>query len=176
MIYRLGNQAPKLSNDGVFVAPGAEIIGNVTLKAEASVWFNAVLRGDNDHIEIGARSNVQDGAILHTDPGLALMVGSGVTVGHRAMLHGCQIGNNSLIGIGSTILNGARIGADSLVGAHALVTENKTFPDGVLLLGSPAQVVRELTPEERAALRESAAIYVAQSRRYREQLQVQSPG
>ena len=132
------------------------MLATLRLHAFASIWFNAVLRGDNDQIVVGEESNVQDGAILHTDPGLELRLGKRVTVGHRAMLHGCHIGDNTLVGIGSTVLNGARIGKNTLLGAHALVTEDKTFPDGVLLLGSPARVVRELNAEEQSRLAESA--------------------
>lgn len=170
MIYRLGERVPVFAGRDHFIAPGAQLIGSVRLHDEVSIWFNAVLRGDNDWIDIGPRSNVQDGAILHTDPGYELTLGSGVTVGHRAMLHGCRIGDDSLVGIGSTILNGAQIGQGCLVGAHALVTEDKEYPDGVLLLGSPAKIARELSESERQALKESAAAYVQKNRRYRDQL------
>jgi carbonic anhydrase/acetyltransferase-like protein (isoleucine patch superfamily) len=166
MIYSLGDREPKFEGDGHFIAPSASIIGSVTLKQGASVWFNAVLRGDNDLIEIGRNSNIQDGAVLHTDPGIELIVGENVTVGHRAMLHGCTIGNNSLIGIGSTILNRAKIGDDCLVGAHSLITEGKEFPDGVLILGSPAKMVRELTEQEMESLKSSADVYVLNSQRF----------
>ncbi len=170
MIAALGDRAPALPSGQVFVAPNATIVGTVRLHPDASIWFNAVLRGDNDLIEIGRRSNVQDAAVLHTDPGLQLVVGSGVTIGHQAMLHGCTIGDDSLVGIGSTILNGARIGKHSLVGAHALVTEGKSFPDGVLILGAPARVARALEPEEIEGIRRSAQVYVDNARRYREDL------
>jgi len=166
MIYSLGDREPEFEGDGHFVAPSASIIGSVTLKQGASVWFNAVLRGDNDLIEIGRNSNIQDGAVLHTDPGIELIVGDNVTVGHRAMLHGCTIGNNSLIGIGSTILNHAKIGGDCLVGAHSLITEGKEFPDGVLILGSPAKMIRELTEQEMESLKSSADVYVLNSQRF----------
>ncbi|MEM9208320.1 MAG: gamma carbonic anhydrase family protein [Pseudomonadota bacterium] len=166
MIHQLGDSHPILEGDDHFVAENASVIGKVRLGSGASVWFNAVLRGDNDWIRIGANSNVQDGAILHTDPGLELVVGDNVTIGHRAMLHGCTVGDNSLIGIGSTILNRAVIGSNSVVGAHTLVTEGKTFPDGVLLMGSPAKVVRELGDAELAMLKGSAEVYVEHSRRY----------
>lgn len=167
MIFALGDSTPELTGDSHFIAPNASIIGKVTLHEGASVWFNAVLRGDNDRITIGAGSNVQDGAILHTDPGIELIVGRNVTIGHRAMLHGCRVGDNSLIGIGATILNHARIGCNTLVGAHALVPEGKSFPDGVLLLGSPAKVARELSAEEIDRLGNSASVYTQQSARYR---------
>ena len=170
MIHALGDRRPEFEGGGHFVADNATLIGAVRLKDRASVWFNCVLRGDNDRITVGVRSNIQDGSVLHTDPGLALVVGSGVTVGHKAMLHGCTIGDDTLIGIGSTILNGAKIGRNSIVGAHALVTENKEFPDGVMLLGAPARVVRELTDDEIALIRHSAAIYVENAARYRSDL------
>lgn len=171
MIYSLGDREPEFEGDGHFVAPSASIIGNVTLKQGASVWFNAVLRGDNDLIEIGRNSNIQDGAVLHTDPGIELIVGDNVTVGHQAMLHGCTIGNNSLIGIGSTILNHAKIGGNCLVGADSLITEGKEFPDGVVILGSPAKIVRELTEQEIESLRSSADVYVRNGRQFLDQLQ-----
>lgn len=170
MIHRLGEHEPVFEGEGQFIAPGAQVIGSVRLHADTSVWFNAVLRGDNDWIVVGNESNVQDGAILHTDPGFELRLGKSVTVGHRAMLHGCYIGDNTLIGIGSTVLNGARLGKNTLLGAHALVTEEKTFPDGVLLLGSPARVVRELNDEEQNQLAGSAKAYVAKARQYRKEL------
>ncbi len=170
MIFGLGDRHPVLEGDGQFVAPNASVIGQVRLKAGASVWFGAVLRGDNDWIVVGENSNIQDGAILHTDPGIELIVGANVTVGHRAMLHGCRIGDNSLVGIGSTVLNNARIGSNSVVGAHALVTEGKSFPDGVLLLGSPAKIARELDAQELEMLKASAAVYVKQNARYRGEL------
>ena len=169
-IYRLGTDEPLIA-PGAWVADSASVIGRVELGADASVWYGAVLRGDNDLIRIGARSNVQENSVLHTDRGLGLTVGEGVTVGHQVMLHGCSIGDHTLIGIGSVVLNGARIGRHSIVGAGALVTEGKEFPEGVLIVGSPAKVVRELTPEQIERLRLSAAHYVENARRHREQLQ-----
>ncbi|MBT8082044.1 MAG: gamma carbonic anhydrase family protein [Gammaproteobacteria bacterium] len=166
MIYTLGDRAPVFEGAGHFVADNATIIGSVRLGDKASVWFNVILRGDNDWLVVGARSNIQDGSVLHTDPGLELAVGAGVTVGHKAMLHGCAIGDNSLIGIGSTVLNGARIGRDCIVGAHALVTEGKEFPDGSLILGAPAKVVRQLEDEEIAQIGASADHYVDNAARY----------
>ena len=166
MIYALGDRAPEFEGADHFVADSASIIGSVRLKDKASVWFNCVLRGDNDWLVVGERSNIQDGSVLHTDPGIKLVVGDGVTVGHKVMLHGCEIGNNSLIGIGRTVLNGAKIGKNSLVGAHALITENKVFPDGSLILGAPASVVRELTDEELALIRRSADVYVDNAQRF----------
>lgn len=166
MIHVLGDRRPEFEGGGHFVADNATLIGTVRLKDRASVWYNCVLRGDNDWITVGERSNIQDASVLHTDPGLELDVGSGVTVGHRATLHGCTIGDDSLVGIGSTILNGARIGRNSIVGAHALVTENKEFPDGVMLLGAPAKIARALTDDEIAAIRYSADLYVENAARY----------
>lgn len=166
MIHVLGDRRPEFEGGGHFVADNATLIGTVRLKDRASVWYNCVLRGDNDWITVGERSNIQDASVLHTDPGLELDVGSGVTVGHGATLHGCTIGDDSLVGIGSTILNGARIGRNSIVGAHALVTENKEFPDGVMLLGAPAKIARALTDDEIAAIRSSADLYVENAARY----------
>lgn len=166
MIYALGEQSPELVGDGHFIAPGAVLIGRVRLLPESSVWFNCVLRGDIEPIEVGAGSNVQDGCVLHTDPGFPLTIAAGVTVGHKVMLHGCTIGENSLIGIGSTILNGASIGRNCLVGANSLVTEGKSFPDNSLILGAPARVLRELTEDEIAGVRESAQHYVTNAARF----------
>ncbi|MGB5489434.1 MAG: gamma carbonic anhydrase family protein [Woeseiaceae bacterium] len=166
----LGDRAPVLEGGGHFLADNASIIGSVRLKDQSSVWFHSVLRGDNDWLEVGERSNIQDGCILHTDPGIPLVIGNGVTVGHRVMLHGCRVGDNSLIGIGSTLLNGAAIGRNCIVGAHSLVTENKSFPDGSLILGSPARVARELSDEEIAHIGWSADIYVKNAQRFNEQL------
>jgi carbonic anhydrase/acetyltransferase-like protein (isoleucine patch superfamily) len=164
-VYKLGDRTPAIA-PGAWIAPDANIIGAVELRAGASVWFGATLRGDNEPIVVGENSNIQDSGILHTDEGIPLIVGSEVTVGHRAMLHGCTIGDGSLIGIGAVVLNGAVIGKGCLVGAGALVTENKVFPDNVLILGAPARVARTLTPEQSAGLRLSAAHYVANARRY----------
>jgi carbonic anhydrase/acetyltransferase-like protein (isoleucine patch superfamily) len=167
--FKLGDVAPQLPRR-YYLAPGAQLIGNVVLGDEATVWFNAVLRGDNEPITVGARSNIQDGSVLHTDPGTPLTIGEDVTVGHKVMLHGCTIGDNSLIGIGAIILNRAVIGRNSLVGAGALVTEGKVFPDGVLIVGAPAKVVRELTAEEIEGLKRSAQTYVNNGRRYAQEL------
>lgn len=167
MIQALGDRAPVFEGGDHFIAHNATIIGSVRLKNESSVWFNCVLRGDNDWLEIGERSNIQDGCVLHTDPGIRLIVGDGVTVGHKVMLHGCEIGDNSLIGIGSTLLNGAKIGSNSIVGAHSLVTENKEFPAGSLILGSPARLARQLNEEELEQIAGSARIYVENAARYR---------
>ena len=170
MLYELEGEGPKTRGERFFVAPNATVIGTVTLGLDVNIWFDAVLRGDRDLIQIGDRSNIQDASILHTDDGFPLTIGTDVTVGHRVTLHGCTVGNNCLIGIGSTILNGAVIGADSIVGAHALVTEGKEFPEGVLILGEPARVARPLRPEEIGALGESARLYVANAERYKKSL------
>lgn len=166
-IYELDGQAPSLPGPGRFwVAPDAHVIGRVALADEASVWFGAVLRGDNEPIAIGARSNVQEGAMLHADPGFPCMVGDDVTVGHHAILHGCTVGDGALVGMGSTVLNGARIGAGCLVGANALITEGKEFPENSLVVGAPAKAVRTLDAAAVERLRESARHYVANWRRF----------
>jgi len=165
MIYQLDSLQPQCLGDN-FVADSAQLIGNVVLERGASVWFNVVIRADNDEIRIGENSNVQDGAVLHTDPGIRLHIGRDVTVGHLAMLHGCSVGDGSLIGMKSVLLNGARIGRNCLVGANSLITENKQFPDGVMILGAPAKVVRELTPQEIIGLQAPSKIYVANAQRY----------
>lgn len=163
--YALDGMTPDLGED-VYIAPGAHVIGRVALHDRASVWFGAVVRGDNDPIRIGMDSNVQDGAMIHADPGVPATIGDGVTIGHHAIVHGATVGDRSLIGMGATLLNRAVIGADCIVGAQALVTEGKTFPDGSLIVGSPARLVRPLTEAEIAGLRLSAATYVANARRY----------
>jgi carbonic anhydrase/acetyltransferase-like protein (isoleucine patch superfamily) len=165
-IFQLGERIPRIAASA-WVAESARVIGDVTLGDDAAVWYGAVIRGDNHGIVIGARSNVQENAVLHTDAGISLTVGDDVTVGHQVMLHGCTIGSGSLIGIQSVVLNGARIGRNCLVGAGALITEGKEFPDGVLIVGSPAKVVRELTPEQIQRLKMSAAHYVQQQQRHR---------
>ncbi len=163
--YALDGVAPDIGAD-VYVAPGAQVIGRVVLGNRASIWFGAVLRGDNDPIRIGEESNVQDGAMIHADPGVPTTIGDGVTIGHHAIVHGATVGDRSLIGMGATLLNRAVIGADCIVGANALVTEGKVFPDGSLIVGAPARLVRPLTDAEIAGLRLSAATYVANARRY----------
>lgn len=168
-IYQLGDDAPHIA-DTAWVAGSAEVIGRVSLAEESSVWYGAVLRGDNDWLHLGARSNVQDLSVLHTDAGRPLTIGADVTVGHQVVLHSCTIGDGSLIGMQSVILNGARIGRHCIVGAGALVTEDKEFPDGVLIVGRPAKVVRELSAEQIARLQLSAASYVANARRHRQGL------
>lgn len=166
-LYRLDDIEPDVPPAGSYwVAPDAHVIGRVRLGEEVGIWFGAVLRGDSELIDIGARSNVQEGAMLHTDPGCPTTVGIECTIGHHAILHGCRVGDHVLVGMGATVLNGARIGAGSLVGANALVTEDKVFPDRSLIVGSPARAVRELDDEAVARLRMSAANYVANWRRF----------
>lgn len=168
-IYELDGRRPDIA-DSAWVADSAQVIGDVTLGEGASVWFGAIARGDSDRIVVGAGSNIQDGCVLHADDGLPLVVGERVTVGHQVMLHGCTIGDESLIGIGATVLNGARIGRNCLVGAGSLVTEGKEFPDGSMILGTPAKVVRQLTPEQMDGLRKSAQHYMDNARGYRQGL------
>ena len=166
MIWELDGVAPQVAPDA-WVAPDANVIGNVVLEAGASVWFGATLRGDNERIAIGARSNVQEGCVLHTDIGFPLDVGPDCTVGHGAILHGCALGAGCLVGMGATVLNGASLGEGCLVGAGALVTEGRSFPPGSMILGAPARAVRELDGAARAALLASAASYVANAARFR---------
>ncbi len=166
MIYDLEKNVPEISAAS-WVAPNAIIIGKVKLEKNSSIWFNAVLRGDIEKIAIGENSNIQDGSVLHTDPGCPLTVGKGVTVGHMVMLHGCEISDDTLIGIGSTILNKAKIGKNCIIGANTLVTENKTIPDNSLVLGSPGKVIRKVTDEEIKVIRENAKHYVKNSKRYK---------
>ena len=164
-IFQLDDDAPDI-HATAWVADSADVLGRVRLAENASVWYGAVLRGDNDWITVGANSNVQDGSVLHTDHGQPLVIGADVTIGHQVMLHGCTIGDGSLVGIQSVVLNGARIGRNCIVGAGSLVTAGKEFPDGVLIVGSPAKVVRALTAEQIAGLQASAAHYVAQQQRH----------
>ena len=169
MLYALEDRIPQIAADA-WVADNASVIGSVQLAAGSSVWFNCVLRGDNDDLIVGENSNVQDGSVLHTDPGLKLLIGRGCTIGHQVMLHGCTIGDNSLVGIQSVVLNRAVIGKNSMVGAGSLVPEGKQFPDGVLLMGSPAKVVRELTAPEIQMLQYVSQLYVKNAQRYRGKL------
>lgn len=170
MLYTLGPRRVELRGAGHYVAPTAVVIGSVVLQPEASIWFNAVVRGDNEPITIGARSNVQDGAVLHADPGYPLVVGDAVTVGHQAMLHGCTIGEGSLIGIQAIVLNGAVVGRQCIVGAGALVPEGRTIPDRSLVVGSPGRVIREVSDEEVARIREGVDVYVRKARFYASRL------
>lgn len=165
MKYRLGDLSVD-AHPQSWIAPTATVIGRVRLEKNASVWFGAVIRGDNELITIGQGSNVQDGAILHTDEGFPLTVGNDVTIGHQAMLHGCVIGDGSLIGIQAVVLNGAKIGANCLIGAKALVTEKMVIPDGSLVVGSPAKVVRTLSEQQQAGIRANAVGYVANAHRF----------
>ncbi len=165
MFYRIDDRTPE-KKEGVFVAGNATVIGSCVLREESSIWFNAVLRGDNDVITVGPQSNVQDGAVLHTDSGIPLTLGKGVTVGHNAMLHGCDIGDYSLIGIGAVILNKARIGKHCIIGANALVPEGMDIPDGSLVVGAPAVIKRELNDMQKKLLEASAAHYVQNAERY----------
>jgi carbonic anhydrase/acetyltransferase-like protein (isoleucine patch superfamily) len=168
-LYKLGDASPTIAISA-YVAPSASIIGNAVLADHSSVWFGATLRGDNEIISIGVNSNVQDGAVLHTDPGFPLLVGADVSIGHQAMLHGCTVGEGSLIGIQAIVLNAAVIGKGCLVGAGAVITERKSFADGTLILGAPAKVVRQLTVEERENLVKIAANYVSRGAYYRSHL------
>ena len=165
-IYELDGLTPQLA-DSAWVADSAQVMGAVVLEEDASVWFGVVIRGDTETIRIGRGSNIQDLSVLHADHGMPLTVGENVTVGHQVMLHGCTVGDGSLIGIGAVVLNGAKIGKACLVGAGALVTEGKEFPDGSMILGSPAKVVRQLTPEQIEGLRQSAQHYVDNAQRFR---------
>ena len=169
MIYTLENRAPKFLGD-YFIADNAAVIGSVTLHHNASVWFSCVVRGDTDDLIIGENTTLQDGSVVHTDPGIKLRIGRDVTVGHLCMLHGCEIGDNSLIGIKSVILNGAKIGNNCLIGANTLITEGKQIPDGSLVMGSPGKVVRPVTPQEIQMITVSSAHYVDNARRYRKHL------
>ncbi|HZR37881.1 MAG TPA: gamma carbonic anhydrase family protein [Nevskia sp.] len=169
MIYTLHQRMPQI-DPAAWVADNATVVGTVRLAAGSSVWFGCVLRGDNDDLIVGENSNVQDNSVLHTDPGIKLTIGSNCTIGHQVMLHGCTIGDNTLVGIQSVVLNRAVIGRNSIVGAGSLVPEGKQFPDGVLLMGSPAKVVRELTPAEMQMLQMVSQVYVRNAQRYREQL------
>lgn len=172
MKYSLGNDRVEMADDA-WIAETAAVIGKVRLEQGANVWFGAVLRGDMDLILIGEHSNVQDGAVMHTDAGFPLTLGKGVTVGHNAMLHGCTVGDYSLIGINAVVLNGAKIGKHCIIGANALVPEGKEIPDGSLVVGSPCKVVRELTEPQKKMLEASAAHYVHNAQRYQRDLKVQ---
>lgn len=166
-VHTLDGIAPTLPADGHYwIAPDARVIGNVVIGEDVGIWFGAVLRGDNEPITVGAETNIQEHSVLHTDLGFPLTIGSGCTIGHRAILHGCTVGDNSLIGMGAIVLNGARIGANSLVGAGALVPEGKDYPDGSLIIGTPGRVVRTLTEEQIGRLRQSAQSYVENWKRF----------
>ena len=166
-IYELDGQAPEFPGEGEYwVADSAVLIGRVRMKKDTSVWFGAVLRGDNEWIELGERSQIQDNATLHTDPGFPMVIGSNCVIGHNVILHGCTIGDNSLVGMGAIMLNGSKIGKNCLVGAGAVVTEGKTFPDNSLIVGAPARVIRTLDDKLAAMIRGGADIYVKRSKQY----------
>mgnify|MGYP003402240051 FL=1 len=165
-LYRIEDDVPRIA-DSAWVADTAQVIGRVEMAADSSVWFGAVLRGDTEHIRIGAGSNIQDNSMVHADPGFPALIGDHVTVGHLVMLHGCIVGDNTLIGMQAVVLNGAKIGRNCIVGAGALVTEGKEFPDGSMIIGNPARVVRELTPEQIADIRVGSDHYMANARRFR---------
>lgn len=173
-LYSIDDRRVEFRGTHHYVAPGAMVAGSVILENEVSLWYNVVIRADNDVIRIGEQTNVQDGSVLHADPGFPLTLGRRVTVGHKAMLHGCTVEDGTLIGINSVVLNGAKIGPGSLVGANSLVPEGKEFPGGVLILGSPAKVVRELKPEEQARILEISRGYVERARRFKAEMKLQS--
>ena len=167
MIIDLGDKKLKTADDNFWIAPNASVIGDVNLERDASIWFNAILRADNEPITIGEGSNVQDGAIIHTDPGYACNIGKKVTVGHMAMLHGCSIGDGSLIGIGSVVLNGAKIGKNCIIGSKALVTEGMEVPDGSMVLGIPGKIKKTLTEEEQSIVPLGAEHYINNYKKYK---------
>lgn len=169
-IYAIGEHHPVLESDDIWVAPSADIMGRVVLKKGVNVWFNATLRGDDNVITVGEDSNIQDGAVIHVDPRFACTIGRNVTIGHQAMVHGCTIGDNTLIGIGAVILDGARIGSNTLIGAGAIIGNNKEIPDGVLVLGAPGKIVRELKDDDKRVLEMSGKAYAAKGRMFREKL------
>lgn len=170
-IYELEGRKPQLPDDGAFwIAPDAQVMGNVILRRNVSIWFGAVLRGDNDPIEIGENSNIQDGTVIHTDYGSPVSVGNDVTVGHKCMLHGCTIGDNTLIGIGSIILNNTKIGKNCLIGANTLIAENKDIPDGSMVFGAPGRVIRQLSEDQIALIKGSAEVYVKNWQRFAKSL------
>lgn len=172
-IYSLGERRVEIRGDHHFIAHDATLAGSIVLEDEVSIWFGVMIRADNDRIHIGARTNVQDGSVLHVDPGFPMALGRGVTIGHKVMLHGCTVGDGALVGINSVVMNGARIGAGSLIGANSLIAEGKEIPPGVLVMGSPGKVVRELTAQEKERLPLIAAGYVERSRLFRAQLREQ---
>ena len=166
MIYKLGEHKVKINGDDFFVAETASVIGKVCLENDSSIWFGAVLRGDNEWITVGENTNIQECAVLHTDPGFPCTLGKNVTVGHQAMLHGCEIGDNSLIGINAVILNGAKIGKNCLIGSKSLITENKEIPDNSLVMGSPGKIIRQVTDEEVNAIKDNAIRYQNNWKKY----------
>lgn len=173
MKYALGDTQVQTDGENYWIAPNAAVVGDVVMEKDASVWFSATVRGDNDRITIGEGSQIQDGCVLHTDPGFPLSIGAHCTIGHMVMLHGCTIGAGSLIGIGSTILNGAKIGRNCLIGAHSLITEGKEFPDGSVIMGSPGKVRREVTESDLEMMRDIPPHYVARWKRFKSGLSAQ---
>ena len=174
MIYKLGEHEVEITGEDFYVAETASVIGKVRLANDTSVWFGAVLRGDNESITVGENTNIQECAVIHTAPGFPCILGSNVTIGHQAMLHGCQVGDNSLIGINAVVLNGAKIGRNCLIGANALVTENQEIPDGSLVIGSPAKPIKQLPTAQIQKLKESAEHYVTRFKRFKRDLSVDS--
>ena len=172
MRYTLGDRKVEIKGDDYFIADNAIVIGSVVIENNASIWFNTVVRGDNDVITIGENTNIQDGSILHTDPGIPLTIGKNVTVGHKVMLHGCEVGDNSLIGINAVVLNHAKIGKNCIIGSNALVPEGKVIPDNSIVMGSPGKVVKEVGEQHLKMLEYNAAHYVINFKRYKEQLAI----
>jgi carbonic anhydrase/acetyltransferase-like protein (isoleucine patch superfamily) len=170
MIYSLGEKKPKFNNEDVWIADSADLIGNVVLDADVSVWFNVTIRADNDLIHIKQGSNVQDNSVIHTDEGIPVVIGQDVTVGHKVIVHGAQIGDNTIIGMGTVIMNHAVVGENCIIGANSLITERKEFPANSLIMGSPAKVVRELSEDEVKFLKLSAEFYTLKSKKYRDEL------
>ena len=173
MIYSLGDKKVQIVGKDYFIAENATVIGSVIIHNDVSIWFNAVIRGDNDPITIGEGTNIQDGAVIHTDEGIPLNIGKGITVGHQAMLHGCTLGDNSLVGINAVILNHAKIGKNCIIGANCLITQGKEIPDNSMVLGSPGKVIREVRQEEIVELKHSAEHYIANFKRFKKELQIQ---
>jgi len=172
-LFSIDDKRVELLGERHYIAHDATLVGAITLETEANIWFQVVIRAENDTVRVGARSNIQDGSVLHVDPGFPLTLGRRVTIGHKVMLHGCTIGEGSLVGINSVVMNGARVGRGTLIGANTLIAEGKEIPDGVLVLGSPGKIVRELRAEERAALLKIADGYVERAQRYRTGLREQ---
>ena len=173
MIYSLGDRKVEIVGEDYFIADNATVIGSVVIHNDVSIWFNAVIRGDNDVITIGEGTNIQDGTVIHTDGGIPLNIGNGVTVGHQVMLHGCTIGDNSLIGINAVVLNNAKIGKNCIIGANCLITQGKEIPDNSMVLGSPGKIVREISPEEVEDLKHSAEHYIHNFKRFKKELKKQ---
>jgi carbonic anhydrase/acetyltransferase-like protein (isoleucine patch superfamily) len=174
-IYSLGELRLTTKSDDYFIAPTATVIGSVTMGHQANIWFNCVLRSDGEVIVLGDRANVQDGCIIHSDPGTPCILEDDVAIGHKVMLHGCHIGEGTLVGMNAVILNGAKIGRNSIVGAHTLVPEGKVFPDGVMLMGTPARIMRQLSPEQAGRGRQTASNYARRYQQYKQELRLIQP-